>query len=333
MFDKRLERAAYNSAPIGETLELINLYKTKYSNFNASHFFDKYKYEHNGKRCYTWVKNKLQDKGYIKRNKKRGIHRKKRPRSPMPGMMLHQDGSTHNWIEGHSWDLIVTMDDANNEIYSAFFVEEEGTFSSFIGVKEVIEKEGLFCSLYTDRGSHYWLTPKVGGKVDKTHLTQFRRAMNQLGINMIPSYSPEARGRSERMFRTLQERLPKELKLSDITDMDASNKFLKEKFIPYFNNRFKVKSYEAGSAFVSWKPQHFRLDDILCIQEERTVKKDNTVSYNGKILQISKSEYRYSYNKARVHVHEYVNGSLAIFYGPHCLGRYDINGKLIEKVA
>jgi hypothetical protein len=257
--------------------------------------------------------------------KKRGAHRKKRPRRPMAGMMLHQDGSRHEWIESSQWDLIITFDDATSEIYSAFFVEEEGTFSSFRGVKEVIESRGLFCSLYTDRGSHYWHTPNAGGEVNKNEITQFQRAMNQLGIEMIPAYSPEARGRCERAFKTIQGRLPKELKLAGICDMEAANAYLKEKFIPGFNKRFTVIPQEKESAFVPWL-NHMNPDEILCIQETRTVNKDNTVSYENKKLQIPKDQIRYNYVKVKVRVHKYINGSLAVFHGPRCLERYDADG-------
>lgn len=268
--------------------------------------------------------------GHVKKAKKRGKHRRKRQREPMKGMMLHQDGSTHQWIEEAVWDLIITLDDADTEIYSGFFVEEEGTWSSFEGVKEVILEHGLFSSFYTDRGSHYWTTNTAGDKVNKQQLTQFGRAMQQLNIQMIPAYSPEARGRSERMFGTLQKRLPQELKLAGIKDIDAANKFLKEKFIPEFNRRFKIKPQEAESAFVPWVNANMNLDDILCLHEQRTVNKDNTVSYQGKSLQIPKDPRRYSFAKTKVTVHEYQDGSMAIFHGPKCLGRFDANGKLIS---
>lgn len=215
--DKRLARVAHNAAPTDEVIECINLFETRYRDFSVTHFYEKWCDNHQGKRSYTWVKNRLQEAGLVGKLKKRGTHRRARPRKPYVGMMLHQDGSTHEWVPDVKWDLIVTMDDASSEIYSAFFVEEEGTWSSFQGVKEVIEKKGLFCSLYTDRGSHYWTTPKVGGEVDKNNLTQFGRAMKKLGIEMIPGYSPEGRGRSERTFYTLQNGVPKELALAGIT--------------------------------------------------------------------------------------------------------------------
>lgn len=265
----------------------------------------------------------------LKKAKQRGVHRRRRPRAPMKGMMLHQDGSTHRWVADRYWDLIVTMDDADNEIYSAFFVEEEGTQSSFRGVKDVILEHGLFCSLYTVRGSHYWTTEEAGEKVNKQRLTEFGRAMQQLGIEMIPAYSPEARGRSERMFGTLQGRLPQELALANITDIDEANHFLNETFIPQFNRSFAIKPQEDECAFARWINANMNLDDILCIQDKRTVNIDNTVSYKNKCLQIPKDPARFSYAKAKVKVHEYSNGTMAIFYGPKYLARFDEKGDII----
>lgn len=284
--DKRLTRKAHNAAPVYEIIELTELYENWYRGYNIAHFCDKYRLKHAGQRSYNWVRNVLHDVGVVQKSKKRGQHRRKRERQPMIGMMIHQDASSHEWLDGVIWDLVVTMDDASNEIYSVFFVEEEGTFSSFLGVKEVIETQGLFCS---DRGSHYWNTPKAGRKVDKKNLTQFGRAMVHLGIEMIAAYSPEARGRSERMFGTLQGRLPLELKSAGITTIADANRFLKKEFVPEFNACFTVKPQEELSAFVPWKKSHLNLDDILCYQEQRTVNKDNTVSYKGKILQIPRS--------------------------------------------
>src|SRR3972149_2311977 len=169
---------------------------------------------------------------------------------------------SHRRGPGQEWDLIVTMDDATNEHYSMFFVPEEGTKSSFRGIREVFLKRGIFCSLYTDRGSHYWYTPEAGGKVDKNHPTQFGRAMKQMGIEMIPAYSPEARGRSERMFGTHQDRLTKELALHEITDMEAANRYIEEVYLPEFNKEFMQPSLEEGSAFVPWIGGN--PDEILC---------------------------------------------------------------------
>jgi transposase/ribosomal protein L31E len=330
--DRRIGKKANNAAPIDEEMELLELFKSRYSDFRVAHFYDKWIKDHGGTRCYTWVKNRLQESGLVTKAKKRGAHRKKRPRRPMIGMMLHQDGSSHEWIEGEIWDLVVTLDDATSEIYSAFFVEEEGTWSSFRGIKEVIEKYGLFCSLYTDRGSHYWHTSKGKNKPDEEIVTQFQRAMQQLGIEMIAAFSPEARGRSERAFRTLQERLSKELKLEGITTMDAANEYLKKKFIAEYNKKFSVKAQEEESAFVPWLNHNFNLDDVLCIQEQRIVGKDNTVSYKNKKLQIPKDKTRCNYIKARIRIHEYANGSLTIFHGPRRLASYNAHGMCLENI-
>lgn len=330
LYDRRLGRIAGNAAPTDEVMKLLTLFKTYYREFNTSHFYDKYRYEHSGKRCYTWVKNQLQKNNLVLKKRKRKIPRIKRERAPLKGMMLHQDGSTHQWIQDVYWDLIVTMDDADSELYSAFFVQEEGTWSSMRGVREVIEQYGLFCSLYTDRGSHYWNTPKVGGRVDKHNLTQFGRAMKQLDIQMIAAYSPEARGRSERMFGTLQGRLPNELKLAGITDMEKANQFLKEKFLPAHNKCFKTTLEADKTAFIPFKKGNIDLNNIFCIQNNREVKKDNTIQYNGKIYQIPADKHRWNYAKTRVKIHEYMDETISIFHGPRFLARYDKNGNLIE---
>jgi hypothetical protein len=245
-------------------------------------------------------------------------------------MLLHQDGSRHCWLPGpdRQHDLIVTMDDASSEIYSAFFVAEEGTMSSLEGIHDVIARFGLFGSLYADRASHYWITTQAG-TIDKDHPTQVRRALRQLGIELIAAYSPEARGRSERMFGTLQGRLPQELRLAGITDIEAANRFLAEGFIPEHNRRFRDAPAEIGSAFVPWAGGS--LADILCVQEERTVGNDNTVRYRNRVLQIPADRHRHHYVKCKVRVHEYPDGTLAVFHGPRCLAHYDPDGTLINQ--
>jgi transposase len=326
--DRRLGRASARAVPVDEALRMVTWYETRYTGWTVKHFHERWQQEHGGTRSYTWTKKTLQAAGHVARAPRRGAHRKKRPRKPLPGMMLHQDGSTHEWVPGCQWDLIVTMDDATSELYSAFFVDEEGTMSSFRGLQDVIEANGLFSSLYTDRGSHYWYTEETGGKVDKTRLTQVHRALQQLGITLIPAYSPEARGRSERVFRTLQDRLPKELALAGITDLAAANRYLATQFLPAYNQRFAVPATEAGTAFVPWIGTH--LAEILCLHEERVVAKDNTVRYQGLSLQIPPDRHRFHYVKATVRVHEYPDGTLAVFHGPRCLARYDAEGRLIE---
>ena len=325
LIDKRIEQVSHRRAPVDEVMKLVALYSTQYEGWNVRHFHSWYRREHQGSRSYTWVKNGLQAAGAVAKLAQRGAHRKRRERAPMAGMLIHQDGSTHEWVVGHVWDLIVTMDDATGEHYSMFFVEEEGTASSFRGVHETIEDHGLFASIYTDRGSHYWLTPEAGGKVDKTQPTQFGRAMGQLGIQMIAAYSPEARGRSERAFGTHQERLPKELAKAGITDMAAANRYLHKRYRDAHNREFAVRAAEPASAFVEFIGAN--LGDILCERFERTVGNDNCVRFDALSLQIPADSHRAHYVKARINVHRYGNGTLAIFHGPRCLARYSAAGK------
>ena len=327
LYDRRLGRVSSRRAAVDEVMRVLELFDTRYWDFTAKHFHEKLVEEHGLARSYNWVRLSLQSHGRRRPAPRRGAHRRKRPRRALPGMMLHQDGSTHQWVPGQWWDLIVTMDDATSETYSAFFVEEEGTKSCFLALGEVIEVRGLFCSLYADRASHYWHTPEAGGKVDKDNPTQVGRALAQLGIELIPAYSPEARGRSERMFGTLQKRLPQELRLAGVTGMEEANRFLEEVFLPAHNARFTGQAEEPGSAFV---PFAGKLEEILCVQHERQVSNDNTLRYKGLSLQIPANRHRHHYAKARVRVHEYPDGRLAVFHGPRCLARYQADGTPIE---
>lgn len=325
--DKRMSQISHLRAPVDEVMALTERYRKSHLGWNAKHFHAWYR-RSGGTRSYNWVKLRLQDAKLIEKAEGRGKHRKRRERAALPGMMIHQDGSMHQWIDGIYWDLIITLDDATSEHYSMFFVEQEGTFSSFRGVQETIEKKGLFCSFYSDRGSHYWTTPEAGGKVDKIHLTQFGLAMKQLGIQMIPAYSPEARGRCERMFKTHQERLPKELALAGIQTLEQANDYLKTHYLPQFNQEFSCPAQEEGTAFVPYLgPQ---LSDILSEQYERVVGKDNCVSFEGLKLQIPKDQTRYHYVKAKVRIQVYQNGQISIFHGPRRLADYDCHGFLIQ---
>lgn len=323
LIDKRLNRVSHLRAPVDEVLRMTQRYRQRHQGWSAKHYYAWYRRD-GGQRSYTWVKNRLQEAQLITKAPAKGAHRKRRERSPWPGLMIHQDGSTHEWIAGQKWDLIVTMDDATNEHYAMFFVEQEGTVSSLRGVQEVIEARGLFSSFYSDRGSHYWNTPEAGGKVDKKNLTQFGRALQHLGIEMIAAYSPEARGRSERMFRTHQDRLPRELALAGITDMAAANRYLTEAYRPAFNTEFMQPAMEEGSAFVGWIGGP--LSDILCERYERTVGNDNCVSFEGLKLQIPADRHRCHYVKAKVTVLRRQDGTLAILHGPRKLADYEACG-------
>ena len=328
LIDRRLEQASNRLAPVDEVMALTDEYRRQYMGWNVKHFHSWYK-RTGGTRSYTWVKKRLQEAELVPRAKKRGAHRKRRDRSALPGMMIHQDGSSHEWVAGQIWDLIVTMDDATSKHYSMFFCGEEGTASSFQGVRDVIEARGLFSSFYSDRGSHYWHTPEAGGKVDRDNPTQFGRAMRHLGIEMIPAYSPEARGRSERAFGTHQGRLPFELAAANITGMEAANRYLREVYMPTFNAEFACPAPEEGTAFVPWIGNN--LNDILCEQFDRTVSNDNCVRFDGLILQIPADRHRCHYVKAKVRVHRYTSGGLAVFYGPRKLATYNQEGKVFTE--
>jgi hypothetical protein len=311
-------------------LRVEQLYRERYAGFNAKHFYEHLVKDHHFPFSYSWAKSYLHRRQLVAMAARKGAHRKKRPRRPLAGMMLHQDGSPHRWVPGleASVDLIVTMDDATSQIYSAFLVDQEGTMSSFQGLREVIAAHGLFCTLYTDRGSHYFDTPKAGAKVSKNSLTQVGRALAQLGIEHIAAYSPEARGRSERMFGTLQDRLPKELKLAGIATIAAANRFIAETYLPEHNARFARQPEQPGSAFVADAAGAWR--DILCVQEDRVVGNDNTVRYRGLTLQLPQSPTRPHFVRAKVRVHHYPDDTLAIFHGPRCLARFAANGHSID---
>jgi transposase len=326
LLDRRLGKASGKRVPVDREQEVEALYRERYAGFRAKHFHEHLVKDHGFAWGYTWTKLFLQSRGLLTRAPRKGAHRRKRERRPLPGMMLHQDGSRHEWLEGRpALDLIVTMDDATGTIYSAFLVEEEGTASTFRALKEVFGR-GLPMSLYTDRGAHYFHTPKAGGEIDRRHLTQVGRALEQLGVEHIGAYSPQARGRSERTFQTLQDRLVKELRLAGVSSLEAANAFIRDVYLPAHNARFAVPAAQPGSAFTLIPGVD--LDEILCVQEERQVMNDNCVSYRTLKLQIPASPMRAHFVKARVKVHVYPDGSHAVFHGPRCIGRYDENGAI-----
>ncbi|RNJ49033.1 ISNCY family transposase [Methylocystis hirsuta] len=330
LLDRRLGKASVKRVPVDRSEEVEALYRGRYAGFTAKHFHEHLVRMHGFKWGYTWTKTFLHGRGLLEKAPKRGAHRRKRERRPLPGMMLHQDGSRHMWLEGRpALDLIVTLDDATSQIYSAFLVEEEGTASTFRALAEVFGEHGLPLSLYTDRGAHYFHTPEAGGKVDRSKPTQVGRALAHLGVEHIAAYSPQARGRSERVFQTLQDRLVKELALAGIDTVAAANRFLREVYIPSHNARFAVAPTQEGSAFVAISGVD--LCEILCVQEERQVGNDNCVSFNRLKLQIPESPLRAHFVKARVKVRCYPDGTHAVFHGPRCLARYDEKGALQEE--
>ncbi len=328
LVDRRFRPSSLR-APKAEIERMLGLYEAHYGDFTVKHFHEQLVKRHGYTLGYTLTKAHLHRVGLVRPATKRSAHRRKRPRRPMVGMMLHQDASMHAWLPGdeQTYDLVVTMDDATSAIYSAFLVEEEGTASSFRGLAEVIERHGLFCSLYTDRGSHYFLTPEVGGKVSTTMLTQVGRALAQLGIEHIAAYSPQARGRSERAFRTLQDRLPKEFALAGVSTLEAANRWLAETYIAEHNARFATEPEQEGSGFVADSAGLAR--EILCVQDERIVGNDNTVKWRNLRLQLPPSRLRPHFVRAKVQVRQYPEGLIAVFLGLRRLAEFDPTGAII----
>ena len=327
--DRRKGKPSVRRVPLAIAEEVLRMYQETYYDLNMRHFHEKLKEEHGIELSYTWVQQALQGAGLIARQRKRGKHRQRRERRPMTGMLLHIDGSKHQWFGDHRWhDLIVILDDANSEIYYAQLVEEESTRTVMTGLREVIEIHGLFCSLYSDRGRHFFVTMKAGEKVDKQRLTQVGRAMKELGVQMIPAYSPQARGRSERSFGTWQGRLPQELRLAGVSTVEGANRFLRERYVAEFNQKFTVAAKEKGTAFR--KTSRSDLNWIFTVQNERVVAKDNTVTMGDQVWQIGKTTFRNTLAGCTVMIHQHLDQTTSIRYGPHVVARYDRERKLVR---
>jgi len=321
LYDYRKRQPSPKRIPLKTLERVLQLYREKYFDFNVRHFHEKLTEEHGIRISYTWVKMALQGAGLVKRHRRRGTHRRWRPRRPLPGMLLHINASKHAWFgDGRYYDLITLMDDATSEIYYAQLVEEEGTRTLMPAVREVIEQEGVFCALYSDRASHFFVTPKAGGKVDEHPVTQLGRALQELGIKMIPAYSPRARGRMERSYRTWQGRLPQELRLRRISTVEEANRFLRQEYRNEFNRRFAVGAAGKGSAFVRTRRKD--LAWVFSIQHERRVNADNTIALDNRTLQIEKSRWRNTLAGCNVRVYELLDGTVAVRFGPHEVARW-----------
>jgi transposase len=326
--DRRRGRVSERQVPLATVEAVLQLYQEQYYDFNVRHFHEKLVAEHDIQLSYTWVKLALQGAGLVKKGRKRGVHRKRRPRRPLPGMLLHIDGSQHQWFCDHRWyDLLVIMDDATSEIYYAQLVEQESTQTVMLGLRQVLEERGLFCALYSDRASHFFLTPKAGEAVDHDRLTQVGRALRELGVQLIPAYSPQARGRSERGFGTWQGRLPQELRVRGLTTIESANQFLQEEYCRAFTQRFGVAASEQGTAFVPLKRKD--LDLVFSLQHERVVARDNTVSFANKVWQLERSKLRATLAGCRVTIHQHLDDTVSITFGPHLIGRYAADGQTL----
>ena len=330
--DGRKGKPSLKRVPLAVAEQVLRLYQETYYDLNIKHFHEKLQAEHQIELSYTWVQLALQGAGLVAKARKRGKHRRRRERRPMAGMLLHIDGSKHQWFGDERWhDLIVILDDATSEIYYAQLVEEESTRTVMAGLREVIARKGLFCALYSDRGSHFFVTVKAGDKVDKHRLTQVGRALKELGVQMIPAYSPQARGRSERSFGTWQGRWPQELRLARIQSVEAANQFLRERYMAEFNRQFTVAAKEKGTAFR--KTARSDLDWIFTIQTERVVAKDNTVAIGDRSWQIGKSRFRNTLAGCTVTIHEHLDETVSIRFGPHAIGRFDASGQALRAAA
>jgi transposase len=319
--DRRKGKPSFRRVPLQTCEEVLRLYQEKYFDLSMRHFHEKLQEEHGIELSYIWVQQALQGAGLVNKRRRRGPHRRRRERRPLPGILLHIGGSQHRWFQDERWyDLLVILDDATSEIYYAQLVEEESTRTVMAALREVIEQKGLFCALYSDRGSHFFLTPKAGEPVDKQRLTQVGRAMKELGIQMIPAYSPQARGRSERSFGTWQGRLPQELRLANIGTVEEANTFLRERYLAEFNQKFTVPARERGTAF--GKTSRSDLDWIFSVQTERVVARDNTIAFRDQIWQLEKTRWRYSLASCTVTVHEHLDGRISVRYGPHVVAHW-----------
>lgn len=324
--DRRKGKPSDKRVPLATAEQVLRLYQETYYDLNIRHFHEKLREEHGIQLSYTWVQKALQGAGLVARRKRRGKHRRRRERRPLPGMLLHIDGSKHQWFGDERWhDLIAILDDATSEIYYAQLVEEESTRTVMAALWEVIASQGLFCALYSDRGSHFFVTPKAGEKVDKHRLTQVGRAMKELGVQMIPAYSPQARGRGERNFGTWQGRLPQELRLAGIDDLPGANRFLRERYIAEFNRRFAVPAAEKGTAFR--RTARADLNWVFTLQTERVVSKDNTVAIADRSWQLERCRFRSCLAGCTVTIHEHLDETVSIRYGPHVVGRFTADGE------
>ena len=328
LLDRRTQRPSPKRIPMAEAERVLALYREQYFDFNVQHFHEKLRDEHGITLSYTWVKNALQAAGLVAREARRGGHHKRRERRPLPGMLMHIDGSTHAWLgsEHARFDLVTLMDDATSTIYYGRFVDEESTETVMAGLRSVIETQGVFCSLYSDRAAHFVCTPKGATRPDRSIRTQVGRALDQLGIELIPAGSPQARGRCERSYGTLQGRLPQEMRAAGIRTREEANRFLSD-YLPRHNERFAVAPQESGTAFVPYTGAD--LDKIFSKQCERVIANDNTISIDRLRLQIERQTFRFSMAKCRVLVCQHLDGTLSVHYGPHRLGRYDAEGRLL----
>ena len=329
LIDRRRKRPSPRRVPVEEIERVLRLFRDRYSRFNVRHFHQIAARDHGVKFSYTFMRMMLQEAGLVRKGRKRGVHRRIRERKASFGEMLQMDGSTHVWLRLRPelrLTLIQIVDDATSKLLYAQLEEGETTMGVLRALHTVVDEEGIPGSLYTDRASWAFETPIAGGGVDKTHLTSVGQVLKRLGVEHIPSYSPQGRGRSERMNRTLQDRLVNELEVAGIDRIEEANRYLREVYRPDHNSRFCVPARDPESAFVRTAP----VDDLFYEGADRVVAKDNTVSWVGTRFQVSKQPGRATCAGLHVEIRRFVNGSVRIFKGPQCLGVYSADGKPME---
>jgi transposase len=332
VMDQRGGRPRRKRIAAGTIAMLIRLKREVYPDFSVRHFYEQVTDKHQVKVSYNWLRLMLQEAGVVEKEPARGQYRRRRERRPMVGMLVHLDASTHEWMAGlPRQDLVVALDDADGRILYAGFFAQEGTASTFAALEAVLRNFGRFGELYTDRGSHFCRTAQADAGPDQEQNGQVSQALRSLGIRQILARSPQARGRSERAFGTIQGRLPQELRLNRITDYAAANRYLEQVFIPDFNRRFTVKPAQPQSAFV--RLGGVELELVLSSKHERIVRNDNTVTFKGLILQLPTTRHRIHFVRCPVTVHQFANGCLGVSYQGRLLARYDAGGQPLPAPA
>lgn len=328
LWDRRRQRPSPRRAPVAEVARIVRLYRERYAGFNATHFHEIAQREHGVRYAYTFVKQLLQAAALLPKRRARGRHRRRREPRPCFGEMLHLDGSPHAWLARCPTErqvLLQSIDDATKRVLYAQLVPAESTATVMTALWTILETHGLPQALYTDRAGWAFYTPKAGEPVDRDKLTQVGRALARLGIEHIPAYSPQARGRSERLNRTFQGRLVNELRVAGISTVAAANRYLREQFLAAYDRRFARPPTDPAPAFVPLG--RVDLTHILCHEEARTVGQDNTVTLEGVRLQIDKQPGRRTCVGLRVLVRRHLDGLHCIWFGARCFGHYDARGR------
>jgi transposase InsO family protein len=331
LMDRRCGKPSVRRVPVAAVEQVLRLYRERYRGFNVRHFHQLAGRAHGLTLSYSFVKQALQTAGLVKKRRPRGRHRRRREPRACFGELLHLDGSVHPWLAlapDRRPCLIAVPDDATNQVLHAALYPSESTEAVMHALAAVFRTYGLPMALYTDRARWAFYTPQAKGPVDKTHLTQVGRALERLGIEHIPAYSPQARGRSERLNRTFQDRLVNELRIAGIATLAAANQYLREVFVPHHNALFARSARDPGCAFVALGSTD--LDVVLCHEATRVVARDNTVTFADRVLQIAPQPGRRTCAGLTVTVRRHLNGHFTIARGAQRLGTFTATGQPME---